>query len=110
MLINLKTGEWLLILLIGLGVLLLGILFFTLVEFPAQGSEATLTSPQAWPVLLCLMPLVLLAAIMFVVSGILMGRKRADGRRGLKRERQIMVASGGFLVGLVLLSIFTFVF
>jgi uncharacterized membrane protein len=110
MFISLKAGEWLLIILIGLVILLLGILFFNYVPFPSPGSEASLISPQAWPVLLCLMPLVLFAAVIFSVSGILAGRRRAEGRRGLKTERRIMVASGGIFVGLVLLSIFAFLF
>lgn len=110
MFVKLKPGEWLLAFLIGVGVLLLGILFFAAAPFPAAGSEASLLNPQSWPVLLCLVPFLILAAVIFVTAGLLGGRRRSEGRRGMKSERRIMVASGGFFVGLVLLSIFAYLF
>jgi hypothetical protein len=109
MFLRFTIGELLLILLIGIGIALIGTLVVSAAPFPAPGSEASLIAPEAWPVLVCLFPVGLLAVILFVLSFILGSRRRISGRRGSRSVRRVLVASSGLFVGLVLLSIYIFV-
>jgi hypothetical protein len=110
MFLRLTAGELLMIGLIGIVVAVVGGLLFTAAPFSAPASEGTLLAPEAWPVLVCLFPIALLAVILFAAAFALGSRRRISGRkRGARTERRILVFSGGLFVGLILLSVYIFV-